>query len=158
MLISIVRNLDCSLYFFFIITKSVPTRAHVWARQRWRSVSTEILPKKPLPRKTKRGRWSASASTGAVDAGKIDVDKIAAELDHQIYLQELAKGNDLNRGNISPRSQITQIFLAVLASFFLLTLLMKWCQDYGESYRTKYAVNQARKRRAKERRLRRRRI
>jgi hypothetical protein len=118
--------------------------------------------KKPSPhaqrqaRKRRKGPWSARpASTGAVDAGKIDVDKIAAELDQQIRLQELAKGNDLNRGNISPRSQITQIFLAVLAGIFVISLLLKWCQDRGESYRTKYAVSQAQKRRAKERRLRR---
>ena len=54
--------------------------------------------KKPSPhaqrqaRKRRKGPWSARpASTGAVDAGKIDVDKIAAELDQQIRLQELAK-------------------------------------------------------------------
>ena len=92
-----------------------------------------------------------------MEFAKIDVDKIAAELDQQIRLQELAKGNDLNRGNISPRSQITQIFLAVLAGIFVLSLLLKWCQNRGESYRTKYAVSQAQKRRAKERRLHRRR-
>ncbi len=120
--------------------------------------------KRPSPqaqrqaRKKRKGPWSSrTASTGAVDAGKIDVDKVAAELDHQIHMQELAKGNDLNRGNISPRSQITQIFLAVLAGIFVLSLLLKWCQDRGESYRTKYAVSQAQKRRAKERRLHRRR-
>ena len=92
-----------------------------------------------------------------MDAGKIDVDKIAAELDHQIHLQELAKGNDLNRGKISPRSQITQIFFSVSVVIFLLTLLLKWCQNRGELYRTKYTVVQVQKQRLKERRLRQRR-
>ena len=101
--------------------------------------------------KTKR-RWaSGPASTGTVDAGKIDVDKVAAQLDHQIRMQELAKGNDLNQGKVSLESQITQIFIAILAGVFLITLLLKWCQDRGEAYRTKYAVMQAKKRRARTR-------
>ena len=45
----------------------------------------EMAPKKP--RRGRQARAVERASTGAVDAGKIDVDKIAAELDHQIHLQ-----------------------------------------------------------------------
>lgn len=109
-----------------------------------------MAPKKR--RKTKRPWTSRPAATGAVDAGKIDVEKVAAELDHQIRMQQLAKGNDLNQGNVSLESQITQIFIAILAGIFSITLILKWCQDRGEAYRTKYAVMQAKKRRARERR------
>ena len=64
-----------------------------------------MAPKKPPPRKTKRGRWSERAGVHGCRGRREDRwDKIAAELDHQIHLQELAKGQ-----RPQPRQHFAQI-------------------------------------------------
>lgn len=87
-----------------------------------------------------------------------EVARIQAELEALVQQQQNAKGNQLNQEG-PVWGEMTQIFLAVLAGLVLTAMLLKWCQDRGEEYRTRYAVqmaNRQRRRRQKTALLRRR--
>ena len=90
------------------------------------------------------GEWETDPATkGLLDKAGVKLPELMANLDEQIRRQEAAKPNNLNNGVFW--GPFTKILLAIGLFILLNTVIVSWCQRRSEEYRTKYALQQRRK-------------